>query len=235
MNRWYKIGDLTSKSKRINIIVKLVAKSEPRYAKGYKIVTFTGSDPTGKIAIPLWNEDSEKVKVGDVIEIQNGYVSVFRGQMQLNVGRFGSFQVITPPAEFITNLESSPSSSHDEHEPDTELVDVEQLRVRTKRLRLCVFIKRKVEERTVRTRIDGKNHRVATFLVGDATGCIYLNLWDEWIDLVEVGTSVIIEHGYVRTFRGQRFLNIARRGSITPCETDVKFNSDNNLSEVMIA
>jgi replication factor A1 len=37
----------------------------------------------------LWNENISKVAVNDTIEIQNGYVDSFRGELQLNVGRYG--------------------------------------------------------------------------------------------------------------------------------------------------
>jgi replication factor A1 len=37
----------------------------------------------------LWNEQIKKVKVGDRIRIENGYVSSYRGITQLNVGRGG--------------------------------------------------------------------------------------------------------------------------------------------------
>ncbi|MHA1649418.1 MAG: hypothetical protein ACTSYB_04410 [Candidatus Helarchaeota archaeon] len=227
----YQIKDLTPDSKRINIIVKLVSKSAPRYAKGYKIVTFMASDPTGQIPIPFWNNESQAVKVGDVIEIQNGYVSTFRGQMQLNIGKFGSFQHVDPPENFEINADPLPLIKEGS---DVEITPIEALEHQTKNLTLCVYIKEKVEQREVRTKKDGNVHQVATFLVGDASGCILLNLWDDWINAVKVGAVFTIYGAYVRIFRNQRFLNLSRNGRIEPCETDIRFNKVNNLSERII-
>ena len=227
----YQIKDLTTESKKVNIVVKLIAKAEPRYAKGFKIVTFTGSDPTGTIPIPFWNNDADAVKVGDFIEIENGYISVFRETLQLNIGKYGNFQHVQPPEGFDTS-NTAPSKVES---PIPVITPVEHLEWQTRDLTLQVFLKEKLEERTVHTRRDGKEHRVATFLVGDATGCIYLSLWDEWIDLVEVGTAILIQEGYVRTFRGQRFLNLSRKGKVVPSTAVIDVISDNNLSEKVVA
>src|SRR5207247_462883 len=47
------------------------------------------SDESGTVKVTLWNENISKVAVNDTVEIQNGYVDSFRGELQLNVGRYG--------------------------------------------------------------------------------------------------------------------------------------------------
>lgn len=226
----YQIQDLEEGSKSVNILVKLTAKAEPRYAKGFKITTFTASDPTGAIAIPFWNDDGSAVQVGDHIEISNGYVTSFRDQLQLNVGKYGSFHKVDPPVDF--EILDAPIARKEGG--GGEITPIEALERQTKHLTVTVFVKEKVEERSVRTRRDGKMHQISTYLVGDPTGCILLNLWDEWGDLVEVGTSITIEGAFVRAFRGQRFLNLHKRAKITPFRQDVRFSAANNLSEKVV-
>ncbi|NVM30026.1 MAG: hypothetical protein HWN65_14380 [Candidatus Helarchaeota archaeon] len=226
----YQIKDLGEGSKSVNIIVKLTARAEPRYAKGYKITTFTAGDPTGTIAIPFWNDDGNAVQVGDFIEISSGYVTSFRDQLQLNVGKYGSFQKVDPPVNF--GVLNAPIARKED--PGGEITPIEALERQTKHLTVTVFVKDKVEERSVRTRRDGKMHQVSTYLVGDPTGCILLTLWDEWGDLVEVGTSITIEGAFVRAFRGQRFLNLHKGAGITPSKRDVQFSATNNLSEKVV-
>ena len=97
----YQIKDLKPDSSQVDIAVKLIAQFNPRQARGHIIVTFMTADPTGRIAIPFWDRDAEEVKAGDYIEIQNGYIRVFRDQMELNIGKYGSFRHIEPPQEFI--------------------------------------------------------------------------------------------------------------------------------------
>ena len=41
----------------------------------------------------LWNEQIDTVKAGSRIKIENGYVTSFKGEIQLNVGRFGKLTV----------------------------------------------------------------------------------------------------------------------------------------------
>lgn len=51
------------------------------------------TDETGSIKLNLWNEDIGRVKKGDRVRIENGYVTVFKGEKRLNVGRYGKLSV----------------------------------------------------------------------------------------------------------------------------------------------
>ncbi|NVM30028.1 MAG: hypothetical protein HWN65_14390 [Candidatus Helarchaeota archaeon] len=109
---------------------------------------------------------------------------------------------------------------------------IEALKHQTEQLTVTVFVKEKVREQSIQSRWDRKRHRVSIFLVGDPTGCIRLTLWDEEIDLVEVGTSITIEGAFVRrTSRRQRILNLHKGARIVPPSHAVQFNATNNLSE----
>lgn len=56
---------------------------------------------------------------------------------------------------------------------------------------------------------------LAVALLEDETGSIRLNLWRGQIDLVKVRDEIIVEHGFVRTFKDQAELNVGSRGRIT--------------------
>jgi len=45
------------------------------------------SDGTASINLPLWNTQIDLVSTGDLIQIKNGKVGVFRGEKQLNISR----------------------------------------------------------------------------------------------------------------------------------------------------
>jgi replication factor A1 len=70
------------------------------------------------------------------------------------------------------------------------------------------------ETREVTTRT-GEQSRVATADVTDDSGTVKLTLWNEQIDQVKVNTNVIIENGYVTSFRGETQLNVGRYGKLT--------------------
>lgn len=88
-----KISELKVGMKNISVQGKVTQKSETsevysRYGYNvHRVVNATLSDNTGSIKFVLWNEQIEVVKVGDSLQIENGYVTQFRGETQLNVGK----------------------------------------------------------------------------------------------------------------------------------------------------
>ena len=47
------------------------------------------ADDSGEIGITLWQDDVDNVKVDDVVEIIDGYLTEFREQKKLGKGKFG--------------------------------------------------------------------------------------------------------------------------------------------------
>lgn len=85
--------------KRIDVAAKVTEKSDTREVTSrfkdqtYKIATAVISDETGTIKLTLWNEQIDQVNVNDMVKIQNGYITSFRGEIQLNIGRYGTLTV----------------------------------------------------------------------------------------------------------------------------------------------
>jgi len=83
----------------INLTVKVIDVSEPRSVRtrfGYqtRVATATIEDDTGKIPLTLWGKQIDEVGEGDKIEITDGYVKEFRGELQLNVPRKGKIRKV---------------------------------------------------------------------------------------------------------------------------------------------
>ena len=93
------IKDLHDGMKRVDVEAKVVEKGDPREVRSrykdetYKIVDAVVADETGSIKLTLWNEQIDMVNVGDNIKIENGYVTSFKSETQLNVGKFGKLSV----------------------------------------------------------------------------------------------------------------------------------------------
>jgi len=90
-----KINELRDGMKRISIQATVTEKSDPRevtskFGETLKVTTAIISDETGTIKLTLWNEQIDQVNVNNVVKIQNGYVTSFRGEIQLNVGKYGT-------------------------------------------------------------------------------------------------------------------------------------------------
>jgi replication factor A1 len=93
-----KIVELKSGMKRVEIVGKVMEKSESRevttrFGEQSRVATAILQDDSGTIKLSLWNETIDQVNVNDTVKIENGYVTAFRGEIQLNVGRFGKLTV----------------------------------------------------------------------------------------------------------------------------------------------
>ena len=73
-------------------------------------------------------------------------------------------------------------------------------------------VKSKSEPRRVRTRYGLRS--VADLKLEDETGTVGLSLWEQQIDLVNLGDVVRIKGAYVNEFRNELQLNIPRSGLI---------------------
>lgn len=93
-----KVDSLNPQSRQLNLTVKVVSKGEVRETvsrsdgSSHKVTDALVGDETGAIYMTLWDDNIEKVKEGDIIDVKNGYVSLFKGSMRLNIGRFGTFE-----------------------------------------------------------------------------------------------------------------------------------------------
>jgi replication factor A1 len=95
-----KIAELRDGLRRIDIEAQVIEVSEPREVSSkftgetYKVAEATIRDDSGTIKLVLWNEQVGQVKANDMVKIENGYIKSFRGEIQLNVGRYGKLTVV---------------------------------------------------------------------------------------------------------------------------------------------
>ena len=64
-----------------------------RYGKKTKVANATLKDASGEITLSLWGDDIDKVNVGDKVKIENGWVSEFKGNLQISAGKYGKLIV----------------------------------------------------------------------------------------------------------------------------------------------
>lgn len=85
--------------RRVDVEAKVLEKTPTREVMSrykdvvHRVATAIVSDDTGKIKLTLWNEQIGQVNENDNIKVENGYITTFRGEMQLNVGRYGKLTV----------------------------------------------------------------------------------------------------------------------------------------------
>ncbi|MBI5398506.1 hypothetical protein HZB03_03510 [Candidatus Woesearchaeota archaeon] len=93
-----KINELQPRQGKVELAATVLDIGQSRtFDKGGnqgRVANATIKDETGSIKLSLWNEQIDQVHVGDLIKIANGYVSEFRGEMQLSTGKFGKLEVV---------------------------------------------------------------------------------------------------------------------------------------------
>ena len=93
-----KIIELKPGMRRVDISAKVLNISDTREVttragEQSRVATAEVSDDSGTVKLTLWNEQIDQVKANDNVKIENGYVTSFRGETQLNVGRYGKLTI----------------------------------------------------------------------------------------------------------------------------------------------
>ena len=89
-----KISELKAGMRNLSVTGKVDSVGEPRTvnlrAGGTTTVADAViSDESGNIKLALWGDDINKVRPGDKVSIENGYINTFRGENSISVGKFG--------------------------------------------------------------------------------------------------------------------------------------------------
>jgi len=92
------IGELQARQGGIEVngeIILLGKVREVSTARGPgRVCSAKIKDKTGEIALTLWNEEIDRVSIGDLIKISKGFVTEYRGELQLSTGKFGTLEVL---------------------------------------------------------------------------------------------------------------------------------------------
>jgi replication factor A1 len=116
-----KVETLTPNSKGVNTIVKVVSKGEVRSVTGRdysvrRVADALVGDETGCLYMTLWDEKIDAINDGATLQITNGYINLFRGNMRLNVGKYGSYEVLEDSPIEEVNTENNLSDKRYEQE-----------------------------------------------------------------------------------------------------------------------
>jgi replication factor A1 len=136
------IKDLQPRQTNVDVDGEVLEMSDVRefnkMGRQGKVANALLKDGTGRVKLSLWNEQIEKVKVGDRVKVTKGYVSEFQGELQLTTGKFGSLEVIKGDVPEQPKQEAAPPKGTREapqvyddldEEPDTgdsDGLDVEE-------------------------------------------------------------------------------------------------------------
>ena len=93
-----KISEIQARQGRIDVQGKITDLGEIREfnknSGNLRVCDAELKDDSGEIKLTLWNDEIDKVKVGDKVKITNGYCGEYQGEKQLSAGKFGKLEVI---------------------------------------------------------------------------------------------------------------------------------------------
>ncbi len=93
-----KVSDLKPGEDGVNLKVRVLSVSESRVVEtrsGPRTLSeAVVGDETGRVTLTLWGDHAGTLEEGQAVEVQNAFTTVFRGKVQLNVGRRGKLEQI---------------------------------------------------------------------------------------------------------------------------------------------
>ena len=116
-----KVETLTPNSRGVNTIVKVVSKGEVRSVTGRdysvrRVADALVGDETASIYMTLWDDKIDAINEEATLRITNGYINLFRGNMRLNVGKYGSYELVEDSPITEVNTENNLSDKRYEQE-----------------------------------------------------------------------------------------------------------------------
>ncbi|XP_043098433.1 nucleic acid binding protein 1b isoform X2 [Puntigrus tetrazona] len=110
------IKDLKPGLKNLNLVFIVLETGRVSKTKdGHEVRSCKVADRTGSITISVWDEVGSLIQTGDIIRLNRGYASLFKGCLTLYIGRTGDLQKI---GEFCMIFSEVPNFS----EPNPEVL-----------------------------------------------------------------------------------------------------------------
>ncbi|MBI2573676.1 hypothetical protein HYV86_07460 [Candidatus Woesearchaeota archaeon] len=99
------IKDIKPNQGKIDIVADVVAKDQPRsfekFGKAGRVCNIKLRDNSGDVKFTLWNDEVDSVKIGDKVQLQNGWCAEYKGEKQLSAGKFGKLVVVGSAASQV--------------------------------------------------------------------------------------------------------------------------------------
>jgi replication factor A1 len=94
-----KIDELRDGMRRIDVKARIIEVPpalhvHTRFGTMADVSNVKIGDETGSIRLSLWNEQIDKVHVGENIELKNCHISRYKGESQIRLGRKGTLSII---------------------------------------------------------------------------------------------------------------------------------------------
>jgi len=116
------IEELNPGSRSVDIVVKVIEVNPSREVSTkdgsmHNVAEALVADETASVLLSLWDNDISRVQAGKTISIKNGYITLFRGNMRLNIGKYGTLEDVTENLENVNTENNISNRSYDQQIP----------------------------------------------------------------------------------------------------------------------
>lgn len=115
------VAELKPRMKNVTISFKVISMGEEREIESrkdgssHRVCDITVGDSSGTVQVPLWDETIDSIEEDATYNLTNGYTGLFRGNLRLNVGRYGKLE---QAEDDIDEVNMTVDMSAEEHEDD---------------------------------------------------------------------------------------------------------------------
>ncbi len=113
------VAELKPRMKDLVISFKVLELGEEREVSSrndgatHRVLDAIVGDSTGTVAVPCWDDTIDSIEVGKTYTLKNGYTGLFKGNLRLNIGKYGELSAAEEEIEEV-NMENDMSA--EEHE-----------------------------------------------------------------------------------------------------------------------
>jgi len=211
-NFFQKIEEITKEHRRVNVLGVVEQVNPPSTFKRRdgtegKVQRVQLRDKSGRITLVFWDQKAEELG-----EVEKGaYLQVMDAEVKRNLD--GHLEIHTRHG---TQIEKVRGESQRLGPLPSRFLKIGELKPNMRDLDLLVRVAHMGEIREFPRRY-GEMGRVATLLVGDETGSIRLNLWEDKVETakrIQPGDILLLQGAYMRERFGELNLNLGQRGSL---------------------
>ena len=122
MSESKKVEELNPGSRSVDVLVKVVEVFPVREVttkdgSSHMVAEALVGDETGSVILSLWDDAASGAQVNKMIQIRNGYISLYKGNMRLNIGKYGTMEDTTEVVGEVNKDNNISNRSYDQQIP----------------------------------------------------------------------------------------------------------------------
>ncbi|MHA1712863.1 MAG: hypothetical protein ACTSW4_02295 [Candidatus Ranarchaeia archaeon] len=109
---WSNVSDLGPSSRSVNLKFQAIRHTDEREVTSrhdnstHRVSEVLVGDPSGVVLMTVWDDIIDQIKEGQSYILKNGYTSLFRGNIRLNIGRYGEIMESEEAVEDVNEEEN---------------------------------------------------------------------------------------------------------------------------------